>query len=103
MKRRTKNPKLAMERLAAHAGVGIAKKGKLYKLYGGPIRHHLSVDRPRNAKKCLARMVTVDQWSKRFGGWGMEPTEVRDVIRLTRIDSYGTVGHEEEAIRRVLS
>ena len=92
-----------MNRLAEHSGVIVVKKGKLYVLRGRKLNRNGDGKRPLSAKRCLARMVTVAQFGKKSGGWGMTRDEIRDVIRLTDIDAHGTKAHEEQAIREVLS
>ena len=102
MKRRTQNARLAMERLAAHMpGVVIEPCGaRLYVLRGC---NTSSIDRPLNAKRCLARLVTIALWHADFRGWGMTRKEIRDVIRLTKVTAHGTAAHEEQSIRDVLT
>ncbi len=107
MKRRTKDPRLALERLAEHGGVEVAKAAG-----GGYIMYHKGTrarvrfsptSAPMSAKKCLARLVLTAQWGHRCGGWSMDRDKVRDVIRLTRITSHGLVAHQEQTIREVLT
>ncbi len=99
MKRLTVNPRLAMQRMAEHVGAQVTKVPGGYNL----INSDGWRDRPRNAKKTLAKLVMIAQFRVVSGGQGMSRSEVRDVIRLSRVTPRGTVAHEEEAIREVLS
>lgn len=51
----------------------------------------------------LIEYCRVAQYPRTSGGWGMERGQIRDVIRLTYINSFGTVAHEEQSIQEVLS
>ena len=99
MKRRTANARLAMQRMAEHVGATVEKVPGGYQLLNGDGW----LDRPKSAKKTLAKLVTIAQFKVVSGGQGMTRAEVRDVIRLTRVTAHGTVGHEEESIREVLT
>ena len=103
MKRLTANPRLALDRLAEHGGVHIDKVVGGYLMFRGGSRFGGAYAPPLSVKRSLARLVITSQFRLASGGWGMTRSEVREVIRLTRVTSRGTVAHEEEAIREVLS
>ncbi len=106
MKRRTKDPRLALERLAEHGGVEVAKAAGGYILYVGGTHRRVRFSPtsiPISAKRCLARLVLVAQWGHRAGGWGMKRDAIRDIVRLTHITSHGLVAHQEQTIREVLT
>ncbi len=103
MKRRTSNARLALDRLAEHGTVSVEKVSGGYLMYRGGSPVGGSYARPISAKRSLSLLVRMAQYTIATGGQGMTRSEVRDVIRLTRVTAHGTVGHEKEAIREVLT
>ena len=106
MKRRTKDPRLALERLAEHGNKEVRKVDHGYVLFHRDPRGNIRFSpgsTPLSAKRSLAHLVYVAQWGHKCGGLSMTRAEVRDVIRLTRITSHGLVAHQEQTIREVLS
>lgn len=101
MTRRTKDPRLAAERLAEHLGadlVQIEDGGKLYRVEY-PDGFNAS---PRTAKRCLALMILHATTAEDSGGHGMDDEEVADVCRLTRVPGRGLKAHESAAIARIV-
>lgn len=95
--RRTCNATLAMRRIAERMDFEVVRaSARTYTIPG-------FIEYPINAKRCLARMVRFAQFSETFGGPGMNRSEVRDTIRLTRIDSRGVPGHEVDELSMVLT
>lgn len=106
MARSTKDPRIALERLAEALGATLEKTGPqtwrvvLPTSIGGRLFGEIT---PRTSKRALARLVTHALTSEEHGGAGWQEEEVRDTIRLRRIPSTsGLKAHELDAIRRVL-
>lgn len=95
MTRRTKDPRLAMLRLAAALGIQVEQVGRSYRLdYGFPSEHWRWRTRtPRTAKRCVAFLIEIAI------ARDMEPSEI---MRLTEIQSYGLKFHEHDLISRHL-
>lgn len=95
--RRTSNATIAMRRMADRMGLEVVKtSGAKYRIPG-------IVDHPINAKRCLARMVRLAQFSAVAGGLGLKRDQVREAIKLTAIASYGMPGPEADEVFMVLT
>lgn len=94
----TKDTTLALERLAELMVVKVSKVG--------PRKYLLHVDDgyPLSAKRCLAKLVRLAQYSEEHGGHGMSKDDVRDVIRLIGpLNTTGLSGPEADEINMVLT
>lgn len=57
--------------------------------------------RTGSARRVLAWLVEAAQFPVASGGHGMTQAEVRDVVRLDKIDDHGLKSHEYSAIKLV--
>lgn len=94
MTRSTKDPRLAMERLAEAVGAELERAGP--RAYRVVIPVHADVHRsePRSAKRTLAHLIF---FARVELGWSQE--KVQETIRLRRVTPRGLPGHEFSRIR----